>query len=192
MSNRERLTITEGRPQVPATCSGPRHRRPRVALYSHDTMGLGHMRRNLLIAQTLVKSPSAPIVLMLAGAREAGALSLPPGVDCFTLPALGKDREGRLRARDLDLSFSELVELRSRALAAVIASFRPDVLIVDKVARGASHELVPTLEALNEAGDCRCVLGLRDVLDEPETVRREWRDSGSDEAIRRYSVVSMK
>jgi predicted glycosyltransferase len=186
MSQRDGRNNIDDRHLPPATRSGPRPRRPRVALYSHDTMGLGHMRRNLLIAQTLVKSPAAPIVLMLAGAREAGALPLPPGVDCFTLPALGKDRDGHLRARDLDLSSSELVELRSRALAAAIASFRPDVLIVDKVPRGASHELVPALEALKQAGDCRCVLGLRDVLDDPETVRREWRDSASDEAIRRY------
>ena len=30
----------------------------RIALYSHDTMGIGHMRRNLLIAQTLARGPS--------------------------------------------------------------------------------------------------------------------------------------
>ena len=60
-----------------------RPRRRRVALYSHDTMGLGHMRRNLLIAQTLVRSPSPPVVLMASGARESGRLPLPPGVDCL-------------------------------------------------------------------------------------------------------------
>jgi len=31
-------------------------RRCRIVLYSHDTMGLGHMRRNILIAQALAKS----------------------------------------------------------------------------------------------------------------------------------------
>jgi predicted glycosyltransferase len=149
-------------------------------------MGLGHMRRNLLVAQTLMRSPSAPAILMLAGAREAGALPLPPGVDCLTLPALGKDGEGRLRARDLDLPLTEIIQLRSRALASALDAFSPDVLIVDKVPRGASRELVPALEALKAAGRCRCVLGLRDVLDDPATVRREWSESASDEAIRRY------
>ena len=34
--------------------NGAPHRTVRVALYSHDAMGVGHVRRNLLIAQTLV------------------------------------------------------------------------------------------------------------------------------------------
>ncbi len=35
--------------------SGPGGRRPRIALYSHDTQGLGHIRRNLLIARALCR-----------------------------------------------------------------------------------------------------------------------------------------
>jgi hypothetical protein len=33
----------------------------RIVLYSHDTMGLGHVRRNLLIAQALQRSLAAAI-----------------------------------------------------------------------------------------------------------------------------------
>src|SRR2546422_7780406 len=47
----------------------------RVALYSHDTMGLGHMRRNLLLAQALRHSRLQAVVLMIAGAREASLLT---------------------------------------------------------------------------------------------------------------------
>jgi predicted glycosyltransferase len=161
-------------------------RKVRVALYSHDTMGLGHMRRNLLIAQTLMRSPTPPVILMLSGAREAGSLPLPPGVDCFTLPALTKDREGRCRPRDLDLTMPQMIDLRSKALASMLAAFEPDVLIVDKVPRGASRELELSLLTLKTCGQTRTVLGLRDVLDDPETVRREWRESESDEAISSY------
>ncbi len=166
--------------------SGPSAGGPRVALYSHDTMGLGHMRRNLLIAQALMRAPEAPSILMLAGAREAGALRLPPGVDCLTLPALGKDPQGRLRARHLALTLPELIRLRSTILAAALEAFRPDVLIVDKVPRGASEELIPALEMLKASSDCRCVLGLRDILDDPRAVRLEWAETRSDEAIARY------
>jgi predicted glycosyltransferase len=149
-------------------------------------MGLGHMRRNLLIAQTLSRSASPPVILMVSGAREAGALPLPPGVDCVTLPALAKDAEGRLHARSLELSTGELINLRSEVLASVLEAFEPDVLIVDKVPRGASNELDLALARLKERGSSRCVLGLRDVLDDPETVRREWRAAASDEAICAY------
>src|SRR2546426_4988762 len=65
------------------TPSGP----VRVALYSHDTVGLGHMRRNLLIARTLASSDFQPVILMIAGGREAGLFSVPPGVGCLNPPA---------------------------------------------------------------------------------------------------------
>src|SRR5215470_10233315 len=69
-------------------------RRPRVMLYSHDTMGIGHVRRNLLIAQAIAAPPVSATVLLVAGAREASAFSLPPDVDCLTLPSLHKTESG--------------------------------------------------------------------------------------------------
>src|SRR4051794_16660339 len=88
--------------------------RLRVALYSHDTMGIGHMRRNLLIAQALAAPPVSATVLLIAGAREAAAFTMPPGVDCLTLPSLYKTADGRYQSRALGLSLDELIDLRSR------------------------------------------------------------------------------
>jgi predicted glycosyltransferase len=140
----------------------------------------------LLIAQTLMSCPSPPVILMIAGAREAGALPLPAGVDCLTLPSLGKDPEGRTCCRSLDLGLPALLSLRSKTIAAALDAFEPDVLIVDKVPRGAGGELDLSLEAIRSHGLTRCVLGLRDVLDDPETVRREWREAGTDDIISEY------
>jgi predicted glycosyltransferase len=186
MNNRVASALTSNGSPEGTVQLRERSRKLRVALYSHDTVGLGHMRRNLLIAQTLMRSESPPVTLMVSGAREASTLPLPRGVDCFTLPALTKDGEGRLRARDLELAMPEMVRLRSRAIAAALEAFEPDVLIVDKVPRGAVFELDRGLRALKAQGTCRCVLGLRDVLDDPDTVRREWRESEFEEAIRSY------
>jgi predicted glycosyltransferase len=186
MNNRVASALTSnGSPEWTAQLP-ERSRKPRVALYSHDTVGLGHMRRNLLIAQTLMRSESPPVTLMVSGAREASTLPLPRGVDCVTLPALTKDNEGRLKARDLDLTMPEIVKLRSWAVAAVLEAFEPDALIVDKVPRGATFELDLGLQALRAQGRCRCVLGLRDILDDPDTVRREWREAEYEDAIRRF------
>jgi predicted glycosyltransferase len=162
------------------------HVRCRIALYSHDTMGIGHVRRNLLIAQTLARSNSRPSILLIAGAREAAAFALPPGVDCLTLPALSKDSEGRYEPRRLGIALKELVNLRARAIATALESFEPDVLIVDKVPRGALLELEPALEMLKARGGTRCVLGLRDVLDDPFTVREEWDRLANEQAINDY------
>jgi predicted glycosyltransferase len=157
-----------------------------MALYSHDTVGIGHIRRNLLIAHALVRSFRGAPILLIAGAREAGAFALPQGVDCLTLPSLAKNDGGDYETRRLAIRLEALINLRAQTLAAALQAFTPDVLIVDKAPRGALRELEPALEALRSGGRTRCVLGLRDVLDEPAAVRREWHELANEEAIRCY------
>lgn len=77
-------------PRTPAAA-----RRRHLALYSHDTQGLGHIRRNIALAASLVGSDPATDVLLLTGAPEATSLPLPPNTDIVTLPTLCKDQTGR-------------------------------------------------------------------------------------------------
>src|SRR5688572_24183006 len=85
----------------------------RVVLYSHDTMGMGHVRRNLLIAQALAAPPLSATVLLVAGVNEATQFALPPGTDCLTLPSLHKTPDGQYRSRALALPLPELIGLRA-------------------------------------------------------------------------------
>ncbi|WP_414549105.1 glycosyltransferase family protein [Anabaena sp. CCY 0017] len=158
----------------------------RIALYSHDTMGLGHKRRNLLIAQTLGCSPLELDVLMISGIPDASNVPTPPGVDCLILPALHKNIHGQYQARRLDLSLPEIITLRSQVILTTIKTFKPDIFIVDNVPRGAVRELDPTLDYLRNEGKTRCILGLRDILDEPASVRRDWQRGANEEAIQTY------
>ncbi|HRP96659.1 MAG TPA: hypothetical protein PL143_10440 [Rhodocyclaceae bacterium] len=158
----------------------------RIALYSHDTMGLGHVRRNLLIAQALVGSALEASILVIAGIHEAGAFRMPRCVDCLTLPAYHKDRNGDYLPRTLRVELAALVSLRSQVIGAALQHFTPDLFIVDNVPRGALQELAPVLEHLRACGDSRCVLGLRDVLDEPDRLRQQWRLLDNENAIRDY------
>ncbi|NIR43213.1 MAG: glycosyltransferase [Gemmatimonadetes bacterium] len=160
--------------------------RKRVALYSPGMVGLGHMRRNLLIAQALTSGPEPPIVLVLAEAREASAFPLPPGVDCLTLPAIRKYTNGYCAPRHLDVPLRELIRLRAEVIRSVLQTFQPDLLVVDHLPRGAVRELDPALAWIRAKGGTRCVLGLRDVLGEPATVRRRWLRSASYAAIREH------
>ncbi|HEX9754282.1 MAG TPA: glycosyltransferase [Gemmatimonadales bacterium] len=159
---------------------------PRIALYSPGMVGLGHMRRHVLIAQALAGSPLRPALLLLAEAREAGAFPMPGRVDCVTLPALRKDADGRCAPRHLGLPLRDVVALRAETIRATLRSFDPDVLIVDHLARGALGELQPALSALRAGGRTRCILGLRDVLEAPDELRREWRRWRTVAAIRAY------
>lgn len=161
-------------------------RRPRVVLYSHDTMGLGHMRRNLLIAHVLARPPLEAVVLLVAGARRATAFSLPRGADCLTLPALRKEGDGTYRSRRLDVSLAELIALRASAIRSSVLSFDPEVLIVDNVPRGAVRELDPVLAEIRRRGKTFCVLGLRDVLDDVAAVTRDWKRAENQDAIRSF------
>ena len=149
-------------------------------------MGLGHMRRNLLIAQMLACSSLPADMLLIRGGVEAIGGELPPGVDCLTLPALYKQSDGQYRARRLSVTLQELIGLRARTIQAALSAFEPDLLIVDNVPRGALGELDATLKSLCARGRTRCVLGLRDVLDDPVVVQREWDRAANEIAIREY------
>jgi predicted glycosyltransferase len=175
----------EATPRLPTLNHGATRPR-RIVLYSHDTQGLGHMRRNLLLAQALLSLSPRPNILLIGGARELGALSIPEGIDCLTLPALGKGGDGAYHPRSLSISLRRIIELRAGAIAAAVASFDPDLLIADKVPLGAFGELEPALAWLRERGKARTVLGLREVLDEPAVARREWAESGAEAAIAAY------
>jgi predicted glycosyltransferase len=69
--------------------------------------------------------------------------------------------------------------MRRDTIRAVVASFRPHAIVVDKVAQGVGGELIPTLTQQHACGT-RCILGLRDILDEPSVVQREWEAAGGD------------
>jgi predicted glycosyltransferase len=147
--------------------------RLRVALYSHDTCGLGHFRRNLVIARAL-RAHLGANVLLLSGIREAGSFPVEKGIDTLHLPALTKIDNLNYRPRRLEVGLERLVRLRSETLYAALMAFRPDAFIVDNVPRGAVGELEKSLRTLRSGGHTYTVLGLRDVLDAPENVQREW------------------
>ena len=78
-------------------------RNVRVAFYSPGMVGIGHMRRNLLVAQALSNSFLKPITLLIAESREANVLSMPAGGDCLTLPALRKEYDGKCQPRSAEV-----------------------------------------------------------------------------------------
>lgn len=159
---------------------------PRVVLYSHDTMGLGHLRRNLLIASVLSQTPINANVLVVSGAREACYFATKSGVDSVVLPSLCKDHDGNYSGKHLRMTCEQTTQLRSKIIASTLDAFSPHVFIVDKVARGIGNELDASLAAIRTRGRTRCVLGLREILDDPATVMRQWKQCAMEDAIREY------
>jgi predicted glycosyltransferase len=154
----------------------------RFLFYSHDGLGLGHVRRNLSVASALVELAPDASVLIATSAEEAESFGIPPSVDLLKLPGLRKIGNDDYAARRLQMSWEEIRLVRSELLAAAVDSFRPSVLLSDKHPLGVGGELTLALKIAHAAGS-RAVLGLRDVLDDPAAVRLEWSNGGMLERI---------
>ncbi|MGC7560273.1 glycosyltransferase family protein [Pasteurella sp. PK-2025] len=158
---------------------------PRIAFYSHDTMGLGHIRRNMLLAQSVLQACPEAEVLLLSGVRESGAFKLPKGADTVTMPSYFKTSEGKYIPSSLGTDIDRLVEVRRQIIYSTLDLFEPDIVIIDNVPRGAMNELDTILPVLASRG-AHIVLGLRDIIDEPEVVREQWKKLKNLEIIRLY------
>ncbi len=156
----------------------------RVMLYAHDTYGLGHLRRNLAIAGELLERRPGLRVVLASGSPVISSFRLPRGLSVVPLPAVQKIGAEEYRPLDDRLDIDLVRRARSAVIADVARRFRPDVLLVDHAPQGMGGELLPVFEELR----CRCpetqiVLGLRDVLDDPATVRELWREQGVYETL---------
>lgn len=149
-------------------------RAPRILFYSHDTFGLGHLRRSRALASAITQANPQASALILTGSPVAGRFTFPRRVDHVRLPGVTKRADGSYAAQTIGMGIDEVTELRSGLIQTAVRQFAPDVLIVDKEPTGFRGELLPTLEQLHETGHAKLVLGLRDVLDEPEVLAAEW------------------
>lgn len=158
----------------------------RVMLYSHDTFGLGHLRRSRALATALTAGDDKASAIILTGSPVAGRFTFPERVDHIRLPGVTKLRDGSYVSSTLGLDIDATTNLRAGLIQSAVEQYRPDLLIVDKEPTGFRGELLPTLEWLQAQGHCRIVLGLRDVLDDPEVLAKEWARKGSVKAAETY------
>ncbi|MEM7406774.1 MAG: glycosyltransferase [Pseudomonadota bacterium] len=145
----------------------------RILIYSHDTFGLGHLRRCRSIAHALVAGRKNLSVLILSGSPIIGSFDFRARVDFVRIPGVIKLRNGEYSSLSLHMDIAEILSLRAEILHHTARAFRPDVVIVDKEPLGLRGEMVETLQMQKDAG-AHLVLGLRDVLDDPEALAAEW------------------
>ena len=68
----------------------------KILMYSHDTFGLGHLRRCRTIAHSLVENYSGLSVLIISGSAIAGAFDFRARVDFVKIPSVIKLRKPEL------------------------------------------------------------------------------------------------
>jgi len=159
---------------------------PHYVFSSHDGFGLGHFRRNCLIAAALLKrQPDAAVTLVTGLPVPPRWLELPRARIVQVPPLLKDSRSGY---RPASLTFERALARRASIFAAVVTREGPQVVVVDRHPYGTAGELRPGLLAARRAG-ARLVLGLRDVLDEPAVVACEIAGRGWEDVADVYDEV---
>src|SRR5207247_10379262 len=153
----------------------------RVAIYSQDSLSLGHLRRNIRIGGAILEARKDTNVLLLADSPVAPFFQLPTRMDHIKLPSICKVSAGCWEATRLRIDERELSRLRSNLLRDALLDFQPNLLLVDHMPGRAQGELLPAHKALKQAHpQCSVVLGLRKISDY-SWVTRWVRDTEADD-----------
>jgi predicted glycosyltransferase len=164
--------------------TGRRHHK-RVLIYSHDSFGLGHLRRCRAIAHSLVDADPALSILILSGSPIIGSFDFRSRVDFVRVPGVIKLRNGEYVSLSLHIDIEETLAMRSSIIRHTADIFDPDMLIVDKEPLGLRGEVRDTLR-LMQRRRATVILGLRDVMDEPEALETEWERKNAVPALSEY------
>lgn len=146
----------------------------RILMYSHDTFGLGHLRRCRTIAHSLVEDFRGLNVLIISGATIAGAFDYRARVDFVKIPSVIKLRNGEYTSMDRHIDLHETLKMRQSIIRHTAETFEPDIFIIDKEPLGLRGEIEDTLAYLKTRGTT-LILGLRDVMDAPHLLEAEWK-----------------
>jgi predicted glycosyltransferase len=151
-------------------------------MYSHDTYGLGHIRRTMAIASYLL-GPRINI-LILTGSPIAGRFSFPEQIDFVRIPGMIKKTKDEYLPLSIKINARHALDIRKNIITATAKTFQPQLFIVDKEPLGLRKEVLPTLKWLQRCRpNTRAILGLRDIMDDAATVKKDWDEKGVYEVL---------
>lgn len=147
----------------------------RILFYSHDTFGLGHIRRTLAVCEALSKAVEDASMLVLTGSSAVHLLRIPDRVDYVKLPCVTKVGDEHYESKFLNLDFDAIRALREEIIFRTAVNYAPDMILIDNVPLGMKGELLKTLHYFREFhSGTRIILNFRDVIDEPRRVIPNW------------------
>jgi predicted glycosyltransferase len=147
----------------------------RIVVYSHDTFGLGNIRRMLAICEHLLDSMPDASILLITGSPLIQSFRLPARLDYIKLPCLSRADRDTYFTKYLGTELEVTMRLRSGLIMSAMQTFDPHLVIVDKKPYGVKSELEPAILYLKEnRPNVRFMLVLRDIIDAPEPTIRNW------------------
>src|SRR5258708_8571986 len=100
-------------------------RHKRVLIYSHDTFGLGHLRRCRAIAHSLVEHRHDLSVLILSGSPIIGSFDFRSRVDFVRVPGVINLRNGEYTPLNLHIDIEHTLPLPPPILPHTPTTFNP-------------------------------------------------------------------
>lgn len=144
-------------------------------MYSHDTYGLGHIRRTMAIASHLRNQHTN--ILIITGSPIAGRFTFPDHIDFVRIPGMIKKTNEEYLPLSIKINPDHALDIRKNIIKVTAQTFQPDLFIVDKEPLGLKKEVLPTLKWLRRnLPNTRTILGLRDIMDESSSVRKDWKE----------------
>lgn len=155
----------------------------RVLIYSHDSFGLGHLRRCRAIAHKLVGRYKGISVLILSGSPVIGTFEFRARVDYVRVPGVIKLKDGSYTSLGLHIDLDQTMAIRETIIRRTAEAFNPDLFIVDKEPLGLEGEVKETLRIMRDRGVVN-ILGEREIIDDPGALRLEWERKSALPAIK--------
>lgn len=154
----------------------------RILIYSHDSFGLGHLRRSLAVAAALTRGLPGSRAGIVTGSQAAGLFDPEERIDIVAVPPIVKNSDGSYRSAAPGQALDAALRERAAILRQVAQDLDPDLFVVDKEPLGIGGETLPTLGLLKARG-ARLVAGVRDIMDAPAALAEEWRKKSVFEAL---------
>jgi len=153
-----------------------------VLFYAQDARGLGHITRTLTIARHLLDAYPDVVGYVATKSHIAPNTTFPERCDFIKLPSRRTPKT--LVEDDDEVGRAHFRRLRSHILREIALGLAPDLVLVDHEPLGAMGEFRDGLWALRTAcRHTRFIFGLRDIMDDPERIRAQWRELGVYEAL---------
>lgn len=156
-----------------------------VLLYVQDARGLGHLSRGVTIARHILAAYPDTVVFMASRSPILHNIAVPAHCfDYIKLPTRHTPQHIQRPPDDHEASLAQFRRLRSQLLRDTALGLAPDIVLVDHEPLGAGGEFRDGLWTLKaESPHTRFVFGLRDIMDDAEQTRAEWRAGGVYKAL---------
>jgi len=118
-------------------------------------------------------------VLILTGSPIAGRFAFPDQIDFVRIPGMIKKTNEEYLPLSIKINAQHALEIRKNIITATAKAFQPHLFIVDKEPLGLKKEVLPTLQWIRRCSPrTQTILGLRDIMDDRETVIPDWSGKG--------------